>query len=76
MLENHTGQLLMHMITLQIRTKVGLSVCVWQKLKSQLILLFILFLLLSMDIIALFGTIHESYYTILANFYLYLKYFQ
>ena len=46
------------------------------KLKSQLILLFSLFLLLFMDPIALFGTVHGSHYTILANFYLYLQYFQ
>ena len=42
----------------------------------QLILLFSLFLLLFMDPITLFGTIHGSHYTILANFYLYLQYFQ
>ena len=29
-----------------------------------------------MDPTALFGTIHESYFTISANFYLYLQYFQ
>ena len=29
-----------------------------------------------MDPTILFGTIHESYYTILANFYFYLQYFQ
>ena len=29
-----------------------------------------------MDPIAIFGTIHESYYTILTKFYLYLPYFQ
>ena len=45
-------------------------------LKSQLILLFSLFLLLFMSITAFFGIIHESYSTILANFYLYLQYFQ
>ena len=38
----------------------------------QLILLFNLFLLLFMDFIVLFGTIHRSYCTILTNFYLYL----
>ena len=29
-----------------------------------------------MDPTALFDTIHKSYYTILANFYVYLQYFQ
>ena len=29
-----------------------------------------------MSLTALFSTIHESHYTILANFYLYLQYFQ
>ena len=29
-----------------------------------------------MDPTILFGTIHDSYYTILANFYFYLQYFQ
>ena len=29
-----------------------------------------------MSFIALFGTIHRSYYTISVNFYLYLQYFQ
>ena len=29
-----------------------------------------------MGLTTLFGTIHEFYYTILANFYLYLQYFQ
>ena len=29
-----------------------------------------------MDPIALFGIIYESYFTISANFYLYLQYFQ
>ena len=38
----------------------------------QLILLFSLFLLLFMGFTELFDTIHESHYTILANFYLYL----
>ena len=52
-------------------------VCVFgSKLKSQLILLFILFLQLFMRSIVLFGTIHGSYYTISTNFYLYLLYFQ
>ena len=50
--------------------------CVWQKLKSQLILLFSLFLLLFMGLTALFGTIHGSHCTISTNFYLYLQYFQ
>ena len=42
----------------------------------QLILQFSLFLLLFMGPIALFGTIHASYYTISANFFFYLQYFQ
>ena len=42
----------------------------------QLILLFSLFLLLFMDLTTFFGIIHESHYTISANFYLYLQYFQ
>ena len=45
-------------------------------LKCQLILLFSLFLLLFMGLTTLFGTIHGSYCTILANFYFYLQYFQ
>ena len=50
--------------------------CVFgSKLKSQLILLFSLFLLL-LDHIALFGIIYGSHYFISANFYLYLQYFQ
>ena len=48
------------------------KVCVWQKLKSQLILLFSLFLLLFMGPTVLFGTIHEYYCTISVNFYFYL----
>ena len=39
-------------------------VCIWQKLKSQFILLFNLFLLLLIDPAALFGTIHGSHCTI------------
>ena len=42
----------------------------------QLILLFSLFLLLFMDLIAFFDTIYEFYCTISVNFYLYLQYFQ
>ena len=38
----------------------------------QLILLFSLFLLLFLDFIVLFDTIHKSHYIILTNFYLYL----
>ena len=45
-------------------------------LKSQLFLLFSLFLLLFMSLIILFGTIHKSYCTISATFQLYLQYFQ
>ena len=39
---------------------------------SQPILLFSLFLLLFMGLIALFNTIYESHYTISATFFLYL----
>ena len=42
----------------------------------QLILPFSLFLLLFMDLTALFGTIHISHYTVSTNIYLYLQYFQ
>ena len=56
--------------------KIDIKVCVWQKLKSQLILLFNLFLLLFISSIALFGTIYEFHCIISANFYLYLQYFQ
>ena len=45
-------------------------VCVWQKLKSQLILL------LFMGLTVLFSTIHGFHYTISTNFYFYLQYFQ
>ena len=41
----------------------------------QLILLFSLFLLLFMDLTALFNTTYGFHYTISANFYLYLQYF-
>ena len=56
--------------------KIDIKVCVWQKLKSQLILLFSLFLLLFISSIVIFGTIHEPHCTISVNFYLYLQYFQ
>ena len=46
------------------------------KLKSQFILLFSLFLLLFTSSIVLFDIIYECYYTISADFYLYLQYFQ
>ena len=46
------------------------------KLKSQFILLFSLFLLLFTNSIVLFDIIYEFYYTISADFYLYLQYFQ
>ena len=39
-------------------------------------LLFSLFLLLFMDLTALFGTIHKFRYTISTNFYLYLQFLQ
>ena len=45
-------------------------------LKNLFILLFNLFLLLSMSFTALFITIYESHYIISADFYLYLQYFQ
>ena len=35
-----------------------------------------LFFLLFMGFVVLFDTIHESHYTISANFYIYLQYFQ
>ena len=50
--------------------------CIWQKLKNQLIIQFSLFLPLYMGSTALFGTIQGSHCTISANFYLYLQYFQ
>ena len=43
------------------------------QLKSQLILLFSLFLLQFMGPIALFGTIHEFHYIISVNFYIYIS---
>ena len=43
---------------------------------SLFLLLFSLFLLLFTSPIALFNTIHEFYYIISANFYIYLQYFQ
>ena len=43
-------------------------VCVWHGLKSQLFLLFSLFLLLFIGLTALFYTIHGSYGTILTTF--------
>ena len=46
------------------------------KFKRQLILLSSLFLLLFVNPIAYFATIHESYYTISVNFPLYVHYFQ
>ena len=42
----------------------------------QYILLFSLFLLLFISFILLFDIIYKSHCTILANFYLYLQYFQ
>ena len=51
--------------------------CVFgSSLKSQLILLFNLFLLLFIGPTALFSTIHEFHCTISINFYLYLQHFQ
>jgi len=45
-------------------------------LKGQLISLFSPFLLLVIGNIAFFSTIHWFHYTISANFYIYLQYFQ
>ena len=42
--------------------------CVWHWPIKSVFLLFSLFLLLLMSPIVLFGTIHESHYTILATF--------
>ena len=44
-------------------------------LKIKIILLFSLFLLLFMGPTILFRIIHEVYYTISTNFYIYLQYF-
>ena len=46
------------------------------KLKSQLILLFNLFLLLFISHTALFDTIYGFHCTISTNFYIYLPYFK
>ena len=62
--------------TPKIPKNYSLLVCVWKKLKNQLILLFSLFFLLFMGSIALFGTIHGSHCIISTNFYFYLQYFQ
>ena len=60
------------MFAIQTHTK-----CVFGKnYFSQFILQFSLFLLLFIGLTVLFGTIYESYYTISANFYIYLQYFQ
>ena len=48
----------------------------WYTFTCQFILLFSLFLLLFIGLTALFSIIYESHYTISANFYLYLHYFQ
>ena len=48
----------------------------FQLIFCQLILPFSLFLLLFMDLTALFGTTHMSHYTVSTNIYLYLQYFQ
>ena len=56
--------------------KNELLMCVWQKLKSQRILLFSLFLILFIDLTVLFGTIHGFQCTISTNLYIYLQYFQ
>ena len=50
--------------------------CAWQKLKSQFILLFNLFLLLFIGLTTFFGTIHGPHYITTTNFYFYLQYFQ
>ena len=46
------------------------------KFKNELILLFNLFLLLFISLITFFDIIYKFYYIILANFYLYIYYFQ
>ena len=46
--------------------------CVWIEIKIKIILLFNLFLLLFIGLIALFGIIHGLHCTISTNFYLYL----
>ena len=51
---------------------VGLKCAFGFKLKSQIILLFSLFLLLFMGFTALFGTTHRSHCTFSVNFYIYL----
>ena len=58
------------------REEISSTCAFGSKIKSQLILLFSLFLLLFMGLIALFGTIYGSHYTISANSSLYLRYFQ
>ena len=57
------------------KEKAPFQACVWQKLKSQLILFFNLFFLLFMSPTVFFGTIHRSHCIISTNFYLYLQYF-
>ena len=49
---------------------------VWILMKNKNYFTIQLILLLFMDPVVLFGTIHGPYYTISANFYLYLQYFQ
>ena len=56
--------------------KNELLMCVWQKLKSQRILLFNFFLVLFINLTVLFGIIHGFQCTISTNLYIYLQYFQ
>ena len=52
----------------------GMTWCAFGlRLKIKIILLFSLFLLLFIDLTALFGTIHMSHYIISTNFYFYLQ---
>ena len=51
------------------------SVCLI-KIKKSAYFIFQLIFVTFMSSTTLFGTIHESHYTILINFYIYLQYFQ
>ena len=66
--EKHPTQLKFVFSSIQTYTKCAFG----SKLKSQLILLFNLFLLLFMGSTVLFSTIYESYFTISTNFYIFL----
>ena len=64
------------LVLLFVREEISSKCAFDSKFKIQSILLFGLFLLLFVGPIALFSIIHESHYIILANFSLYLQYFQ